>query len=303
MDFQKLINMGYTATDILGGISKSNHVAANKIKKALSLGYSASTILSKLSGGRGEDDEKFYTLEQQHDENIKKSQRKDRLKALGLLAGVVGGAGALASGLGRSAASTAAEGVMEIPSSFGEGSDFPGATTTVTSNPIPVSAYAHPGIEKAKKTLDMLQGKEKVSGFAPGSIPEESISPFQSNIAENIEGVSKLHQLASRGEPNLDIDVYKTKTGTGFPQVIQFIEKHRDAGKSAEETNKLLKSSKFYAAPLKRLEEETQQDSRSLVDKIYGSKTKSISAKSTGKKELIDNVAVLKDLFKGLRGT
>lgn len=262
MNFSSLIAAGYTASDILGALTKKGGESGKKITKALSLGYSAAEILNKLMGGK-DGGESFMTLEEKTQNNFDKQKRKAAIQAGLAGAGAVGGISALLSRKPIQQAAAALAGPSQSP-------------TTLQGQVINKPPGGSPSTTSAQDSII-----NRIPATAQTLTPQAAASP------------SPVQGMASPSVNKSSLDISKD-----FPQIEQFVKKHIESGKSPQETHRLLKSSKTLSVLAKRFEDKTGESFKTVVDSIYD---KNKSSKKTSKKDLIDNVNVLKNLMNELR--
>lgn len=245
MSINSLINAGYAASDILDVLSNKNAAAGKKIRRALTLGYSASTILNKMMGGKEEDEQNYVTHEQKTDAAIKK-QRKDALKGTAMVAlGIAGGIGAL---LSRSGASLAAQGAT-------------GAAQDVLQN---ASSNADAPLEAASSIGSALKNPQASPLSREGII--EQAEKLQNRLNET---ELPLQSSSSSIQSDNPFDYYKTSIAKNYPQLTKFVEKHREAGVSPEETYEKLKSSKLLGPIAQKFEKETGHPFLNAINQIH----------------------------------
>lgn len=246
MTISSLIRAGYVADDILSAISKKNVSAGRKIGRALALGYSASTILSKLTGGQGRD-ENYKTSEQKTREGIKKQKRNAQIGlGLGALA-LAGGGAALASGLGRSVASAG------LANAGGSVAQATGAATG-TQEIAPI-------VTQAATNANLYQTAQGASAA------KNPAATAQHAVSQLIQPDQSVQGIATESIPQFDY--YKTETAKKYPYLTTFIENHKKLGKTPEETHDILKRSKFVSPISERFEKETGKPISEAITQIY----------------------------------
>lgn len=181
MNIASLINLGYTASDILGVLTKKGGQAGRKISHALSMGYSAVTVLNKLLGGK-QSDEQFMTSEEKANENYSKQKRNAAVGAGLASLGVAGGLYGLASRAG---------------------------TNALASQALPVAA------DQAKNVISPAQASiaRRLPETAPSMPPTQSVqppegkkeftTPFGDKLSKDfpqIENFIKKHAEAGKSE-------------------------------------------------------------------------------------------------------
>ena len=276
MNIHALINLGYTAADILGVLSKKGGNAGKKITRALSLGYSAPTILNVLLGGK-HSDESFMTLEEKAKNNFQKQTRSAATKAGLTAAGAIGGISALRYGAGLAGLAREANRPSEGPPNH------------------PLGPLQGPD----DSPQGPLQGPDAPSMQGPPNNPLKIFRPPENRLKimrnkpigpmPTAAQMDIINRLPSK---NVEAGEKLTKQ---FPQVEQFIKKHMEAGKTPDQTYNLFKASKTLSMIGKKYEERTGESLKSFIEGMYK------QSKKPSKKELFDNVNTLKSLMEGLK--
>ncbi len=232
MNFSNLINLGYTAADILDVVSKKNTGAGRKIRKVLSLGYPAVSVLKHLIGDSDSSDESYLTREEST-KNAIENQKSSAKKNLGLGAlALAGGVGLLARGAG-------------VAGTLAQGANAASQAGAIANNAqLPQASPQGPG----PLSVQGIQQQAQQLG-SPSSVPNQPNTPM--------------------GPPQPEVDYYQTHFHKNYPQLETFVKKHQEAGKSPEETYQQTQIAKAYSPIVKKYEEESGRPFSEAIEQIY----------------------------------
>jgi hypothetical protein len=240
MDVKDIINLGYTAADIMDVLGKGNPEHRKKFRKALSFGYPAVSIIKHLFGKDSEDDEGYMTLEEKAKHHEKTRHNKQAMAAGLTAAALAGGIGLAARG-GAGALGAASQ---VIPTAQASGTPPPPPPGGASANPL--SAQAIP--QQASQ-----MGQNAPNTPSP-QVPQTAPTPPQT----------------PQNAPQ--INFFDTKLAKENPSgIINFVEKHQEAGKTPEETNEIIRKTHLHGPKVEAFEKEHGISFINPIKQIYDS--------------------------------
>ena len=254
MDLKDIINLGYTATDILDVMGKGQPGATKKIRRALSFGYPAISILKHLIGKDSDSDEAYMTLEEKAKNHEAKRHKKQAVTTGLTAATLAGGLGLLARGGAVASQGAQAAGSILSGTSGNENSPLPSGGLTPTTGP-------SVGSESPAVSPLSVQGIQN-QAMNRGQNPSIPVTNSQTPPIET----------AQSSNPVTDMDFFQTKLAKENPSgIIQFIEHHQKSGKSPEETYDIIRQTRLHGPRVKKFEEESGLPFSEAIKQVYGS--------------------------------
>lgn len=268
---RSLVGLGYMSDDILNMIVKDNPRLGSKFSRLLAHGYTAANILSHIDGGGKHSSDEYLTSEQKFQEEEKKHRRKENIGFGTAALGLAGGLGMLARG--GAAAGAAAQGIAgaippggnpQIPQQVGQ---LPSGAAQPASPSL--SPQVGPPTPIPQSPTAMHQKAKTLASSVHQHVQQQS---QQDNPPDVISQSPSTESIAPPTEPKDSLSYYQTKHHKGFPDLEQFIKKHRVYNKTPEHTEQMVRESKKYGSHVEKVEKETKRPFLESVKEIYGGK-------------------------------
>lgn len=247
-----ILAQGYSAITVLNGITRKFPKYKKAINTALTAGYTAESILKKLSGVEGKNEHRFdvITEDQKNYYNFRAQRQKEKAQFLGSVAGGATGIAGLSIGLPAlgAAGKTAAQAAPVMANS---------------GSPPPQSGGGIlPGLATAAASLPTSQSETRIPDQL---IPSEAQGP-------QVQG-GNLGQLMEAKATQQNLQAIKKYA----PDIARRMEQEAQAGRPLEETARIFANQPAYQDQIKKLEKQTGTPFMEALQSAYSGRRPAVT--------------------------